>query len=161
MLDGDGEVQTPPAGRAAKRDEILNTQDYLVTILAGVPKARKIIRKYLTIEDFTGSVYQKVVQLCYDNPEHDPVDAAKLVSRFESAEEQRLAADMMSDEMAMKTEDISKAVEDAVMKMVKRRTENQLAKAKEENNLKEAARIMRESRKETESLRMRLRAEVY
>ncbi len=161
VLDGDGEVQTPPAGRAAKRDEILNTQDYLVTILAGVPKARKIIRKYLTIEDFTGSVYQKVVQLCYDNPENDPVDAAKLVSRFESAEEQRLAADMMSDEMAMKTEDISKAVEDAVMKMVKRRTENQLAKAKEENNLKEAARIMRESRKETESLRMRLRAEVY
>ena len=161
VLDGDGEVQETPAGRAAKRDDILNTQDYLVTILGNLPRARKVIRKYLTVDDFTGNVYQEVVRRCYECDENSPVDVAMIVSRFETTEEQRLAADMLSDEMALRTGDVSKAVEDAVMKMHKRRTENRIARAKEENDVKEASRLIRESRRETEQLRMRLRTEVY
>jgi DNA primase, catalytic core len=161
VLDGDGEVYETPNGRNTKRDDILNTQDYLVTILGNLPRARRVIRKYLTVDDFTGSVYQEVVRRCYALPDNEPVDVATLVSRFETAAEQRLAADMLSDEMAIRTGDVSKAVEDAVMKIHKRRTEDRIAKAKEENDVKEASRLIRESRKETETLRMRLRAEVY
>ena len=161
VLDGNGEVQETSAGRAPKRDDILNTQDYLVTMIGSRPRARKVIRKYLTAEDFTGSVYREVVRRCYEYAENDPVDIAAIVSRFETAEEQRLAADMLSDEMALKTGDVSKAVEDAVMKIHKRRTEDRIAKAREDNDVKEASRLVRESRKETESLRMRLRMETY
>ena len=161
VLDGNGEVQETSAGHAPKRDDILNTQDYLVTMIGSRPRARKVIRKYLTAEDFTGSVYREVVRRCYEYAENDSVDIAAIVSRFETAEEQRLAADMLSDEMALKTGDVSKAVEDAVMKIHKRRTEDRIAKAREDNDVKEASRLVRESRKETESLRMRLRMETY
>ena len=161
VLDGDGEIQGITAGRTVKRDEILNTQDYLVTIIGNLPRARKVIRKYLTVEDFTGSVYQDVVRRCYELPENEPVDVATIISRFETAEEQRLVAEMLSVEMALKAGDMSKAVEDAVMKMYKRRIERQIDKAKEDNDLKEASRLTRESRKETETLRLRLRSEVF
>ena len=70
-------------------------------------------------------------------------------------------AEMLTIEMALKAGDVSKAVEDAVMKMYKRRLDRQMDKAKEENNLAEASRILRESRRETEALRRRLRAEVF
>lgn len=161
VIDGDGEVRESTAGRNVKRDEILNTQDYLVTIIGNLPRARKVIRRYLTVEDFTGSVYQNVVRRCFELPEEAPADDATIISRFETAEEQQLVAGMLSMEMALKAGDVSKAVEDAVMKMYKRRLERQIEKAKEENDLKEASRLMRESRKETEALRRKLRAEVY
>ncbi|MBR6018966.1 MAG: DNA primase [Lachnospiraceae bacterium] len=161
VLDGDGEAQVAPNGKAGKRDEILNTQDYLVTILGSRPRARRVVRKYLSVDDFTGNVYRDVVKRCYELPEGETADVATIVSRFETAEEQRLAADMLSDEMALRTGDVSKAVEDAVMKIHKRRTEEKIAKAKEENNLNEASRLIRESRKETEALRRQLRTEVY
>ena len=161
VIDGDGEVRESTAGRNVKRDEILNTQDYLVTIIGNLPRARKVIRKYLTVDDFTGSVYQNVVRRCFELPENAPADDATMISRFETAEEQQLVATMLSAEMALKAGDVSKAVEDAVMKMFKRRIERQIEKAMAENDLKEASRLTRESRKETETLRRKLRAEVY
>ena len=159
VVNGDGEAVT--AVRAKKRDEILNTQDYLVTLMASNPKARRVTRKYLTPEDFTGTVYQDVVARCYAMDEDAVADVATLVSRYETPEKQRLVADMLADEMALSTGDIAKSVEDSVMKVWQRRREDLISKAKEEHDDLTAIRMWKENKKLAEDMRRRLRAETY
>lgn len=164
VINGDGEVVRREGLKKPKADPILTTQNYLLTMIASYPKIRAVARKYLKPDDFSGSVYRRVVAECYDLPADQAQDIAALSSRFTTVEEQNLVVTMLTDDMAERAEDRKKAVCEAIVRMTEHRIDEEILQAKSggrSESGKSRMELVRERDRLRKELPARLAAEAF
>lgn len=88
-------VERPKSGiqkKTTPEDNVKKTQRLLLTWLAEEPQIYPKIAAFLSAEDFTEELYQKVADRLFENLSRGEVNAAAIISMFPEEEEQREAA---------------------------------------------------------------------
>ncbi len=129
-LNGDGVVTQEFGRKRAAEDNVLRSQNVLLSLIATNPRARAVVRKYITPEMLDGNVYREAARRCFEADPGETIDVAQMVSRFETAQEQRLVAEMLANDEADRTEDVKKAVCDTIQKVLMYYTDAQIEKAR-------------------------------
>ena len=70
------------------------SQRLLITWISDDPSLYRIVRKYISPEDFTEELYRKVAERLFDELDRDQFQPAGIISMFEDEEEQREAAEL-------------------------------------------------------------------
>ena len=83
---------TQPQGKAGKDDGIAKIQGLLITWLTEDPSLFGRLRGFLTPEDFSEGIYRDVASLVYEGMKKPGSGTARIISCFQSAEEQSKAA---------------------------------------------------------------------
>ena len=86
-----------PRSGVQKKDPAENgrrSQRLLVTWISDDPSLYRIVRKYISPEDFTEELYRKVAERLFDELDRDQFQPAGIISMFEDEEEQREAAEL-------------------------------------------------------------------
>ena len=159
-INADG-VATQDFGRKRMEEEnVMRSQNFLMTILASHPKARAVVRKYLAPEELAGSVYRDMARRCFEAPPDHVIDVAEAVSRYETVEEQELVTKMLASDEAERTEDIRRAVSDTLLKVLTRYADEEIARAKAAGDDEAVFRLTRK-KAELRNLPMNLRREEF
>ena len=159
-INADG-VATQDFGRKRIEEEnVMRSQNFLMTILASHPKARAVVRKYLAPEELAGSVYRDMARRCFEAPPEHVIDVAEAVSRYETVEEQELVTKMLASDEAERTEDIRRAVSDTLLKVLTRYADEEIARAKTAGDDEAVFRLTRK-KAELRNLPMNLRREEF
>lgn len=90
-------VERPRSGVKPKNspeENVKKKQALLLTWLADEPSVYEKIRKYITAQDFTDELCQKVAEKLFQELEQGVCSPAGIVSTFEDGEEQRAAAEL-------------------------------------------------------------------
>ena len=91
-----GPLERPRSG-VQKKDPAENgrrSQRLLITWISDDPSLYRIVRKYISPEDFTEELYRKVAERLFDELDRDQFQPAGIISMFEDEEEQREAAEL-------------------------------------------------------------------
>ena len=86
-----------PRSGVQKKDPAENgrrSQRLLITWISDDPSLYRIVRKYISPEDFTEELYRKVAERLFDELDRDQFQPAGIISMFEDEEEQREAAEL-------------------------------------------------------------------
>ncbi len=122
------------------------------------PESFRILDGILGAEDFEEGVYRSVAAICFAQyRESGRVEPAKLISRFETREEQSLAADICSTSLRddMKPEEQKRAFADTVIRIRTHSIEEANAKAVQENDAAKLLQLMK-AKRELQNLHKRL-----
>ncbi len=90
-------IERPKSGVQKKNDpqeRALKSQRLLLTWVVDEPEVYEKIRKYISAEDFTEELYQKVASRLFSDLEAHTFQPASIISMFEEEEEQKLAAEL-------------------------------------------------------------------
>lgn len=142
------ETQSP--GRVNKDDGIIKSQRLLITWLTEDPSLYDKLKTLLKPEDFTDGIYKDVAKLVYE--EYDKageVIPAKIISCFDSTEEQSEAAALFNAELLgdMKEAERQKALFDTVYRLKEESLNIQSLKAIEDNNTELLQKIIKQKAK--------------
>ena len=91
------ESRRRPRSGVQKKDPAENgrrSQRLLITWISDDPSLYRIVRKYISPEDFTEELYRKVAERLFDELDRDQFQPAGIISMFEDEEEQREAAEL-------------------------------------------------------------------
>ena len=86
-----------PRSGVQKKDPAENgrrSQRLVITWISDDPSLYRIVRKYISPEDFTEELYRKVAERLFDELDRDQFQPAGIISMFEDEEEQREAAEL-------------------------------------------------------------------
>ncbi len=115
-----GDTIPETGDRTKNRDDgVMKSQRLLLTWAIENPAIMDKLRKYVTPEQFSGTIYQTVASMCM-NPENGKTpDIASVISRFDTTETQSAATEILSTEILkmLAEEDKKKAFIDCVMKV--------------------------------------------
>ena len=117
-------VERPKSGIAKKnspRDAIKRSQRLLITWLVEEPFLYHRIEKYISTQDFTEELYQKVTQKLFGDLEKDICEPAAIISLFQDEEEQREVASLFNTKLVEMENEQSreKAFHDVLMAVKK------------------------------------------
>lgn len=90
-------IERPKSGISRKQtpeEGVKKSQRLLLTWLVDEPGVYAKIKKYITPEDFTEELYQKVAKKLFDGLEQEEFQPASIISMFEDEEEQSQAAEL-------------------------------------------------------------------
>ena len=110
------------AKRKEKDDGFLQSQRILLTWLCDDVKLFSLLKDIITPDDFVEQPYRQVAEMLYEQFQQDgQVHPAKIISFFESKEEQSLVASLFNTDIQMVEEpkDREKALNDIVLKIKK------------------------------------------
>lgn len=96
-------LERPKSGVQKKNtaeEGIKNSQKLLLTWLVEQPQLFAQIKKYISPEDFTEGLYQKVAKRLFAELETGRIDPAGIISMFEEEEDQREAASLFHTKLA-------------------------------------------------------------
>lgn len=130
----------------------------LLTWCVEQPEYFRLLEGVLTPEDFEEGLYRSVAAMCFAQyREEGRVEPARLISRFDTKEEQTLAADICSTRLRedMKPEERRKAFADTVIRIRTRSLEAANVRAVQENDAEKLLALMKE-KKELRNLHRRL-----
>lgn len=136
--------------RTKPEEGMRRSQRLLLTRLIEEPAAFERIRGIIGPEDFTESFYRDVAAMAFEEyEEKGSVNPAKLINRFENAEQQQQAAELFSARLAapMDAEGRKKEFSDTVMRVKQNSLDVQYEQAVEQNDFAALQQIM-EKRKE-------------
>ncbi len=146
---------TQPQGKAGKDDGIAKIQGLLITWLTEDPSLFGRLRGFLTPEDFSEGIYRDVASLVYEGYEKTgEVEPARIISCFQSAEEQSKAAALFNAGLLgeMKENERQKALFDTVYRLKEASLINRQKKAIEDNDTKLLQDIIRQKAKLKEAV---------
>ncbi len=144
--------------RSKPENGLRTAQKLLLTWCVEQPEYFSLLDGILAPEDFEEGIFQSVAEKCFlQYQEAGRVDPAQLISRFETKEEQTLAADICSARLydELKPEERRKAFADTVIRIKSRSLELAGAKAVQENDANRLLTLMKE-KKELSALHKRL-----
>ena len=138
---------TRAQGRVNKDEGIVKIQKLLITWLTDDPLLYKKLKALLKPEDFTDGIYRDVIRLIFS--EYDKTGeavAAKIISCFQSIDEQSEAASLFNAELLgeIKEADRQKALFDTVYRLKEESYNRQSLLAIEENDTELLQKIIRE-----------------
>jgi DNA primase len=138
---------TRAQGRVNKDEGIVKIQKLLITWLTDDPLLYKKLKALLKPEDFTDGIYRDVIRLIFS--EYDKTGeavAAKIISCFQSIDEQSEAASLFNAELLgeIKEADRRKALFDTVYRLKEESYNRQSLLAIEENDTELLQKIIRE-----------------
>ncbi len=139
-------------GRRKTESGTIVAQKLLLSWCVEEPAYMERLMAVLAPEDFDEGAYRTVAAMCMEEyRQNGRIDTAKLISRFESKEEQTLVADMCSTVLheSAGVEERRRAFADTVVKVKQRSLEEARRKALEANDAKELSRIMLEKKQLT------------
>lgn len=90
-------VERPKSGLAPRQtpeENVKKSQRLLLTWIVDEPSVYSKIKKYISSEDFTDELYQKVAEKLFAGMEQGEFQAAGIVSMFEEEEEQQRVAEI-------------------------------------------------------------------
>lgn len=96
-------LERPKSGVQKKNtaeEGVKNSQKLLLTWLVEQPQLFAQIKKYISPEDFTEGLYQKVAKRLFAELETGRIDPAGIISMFEEEEDQREAASLFHTKLA-------------------------------------------------------------
>ncbi|MCQ2082267.1 MAG: DNA primase [Lachnospiraceae bacterium] len=97
---GNVEPAYRPKSTATKKnnsvDNALKPQRMFLTWLIEEPYLYPKIKKYVTVEDFTEEIYQKVAKMVFDGLEEAKLNPAAIISQFSDEEDQRKVAEIFN-----------------------------------------------------------------
>lgn len=94
-------------------------QGMLLTWISEEPSIYKIVKKYLSADDFTDAICKKVAEVLFDQVEKNDVTPAKIITMFTEEDEQKVVARLLT-EFAEYVETISEremALKDLIVKI--------------------------------------------
>ncbi len=126
-------IERPKTGIRQKNNPQENakrSQRLLITWITDDPGIYEKIKKYISSEDFTEELYQKVAERLFDGLENGCYHPADIISMFEDEEEQREAADLFNTKLPQLNTDQEreKAFHDILMAVKKNSYEYYTAK---------------------------------
>ncbi len=124
-------------GKRSPEDGISKSQKLMLTWLIEDPSLYAKIKGFLGPEDFTEGIYKEVAALVYEQCSTDQgVNPAKIISCFQSKEEQTEVASLFSAEIRGEMDEAGrqKAICDTVMKLKENSLDKQSQKAIEMND---------------------------
>lgn len=95
-------IERPKSGVKSKSSPEENrkkSQRLLITWLTDEPSLYKKIEKYITVDDFTEELYQKVADKLFQELKEDKYNPAGIISMFTDEEEQREAAALFNTKL--------------------------------------------------------------
>jgi DNA primase len=134
-------------GKKTGDDGIIKIQKLLLTWLTEEPQLFYRLKEFLKPEDFAEGIYTDVAKLVFEEYEKaDEVIPAKIISCFQSIEEQTEAASLFNAELIgeIKEADRQKALYDTVYRLKEDSLDRQSLKAIEENNTELLQNIIRQ-----------------
>lgn len=149
-----GEKEKPRSGEQRRKTEsgAALAQKLLLSWSTEDPTYMERLLQVLTPEDFDEGPYRTVAAMCMEEYKREgSVAPAKMISRFESKEEQNLVADMCSTVLVetMSPEERKRAFADTVIKVKQKSLEEARLRALEANDAKELSRVMLEKKQLT------------
>ncbi len=90
----------PTAGnKTQERDAGRTSQKLLLTWIVDEPEVYKVVRRYISPEDFTVELYRMVAERLFEDMDKGVHSPASIVSMFDDEEQQREAASLLSTKM--------------------------------------------------------------
>ncbi len=90
----------PTAGnKTQERDAGRTSQKLLLTWIVDEPEIYKVVRRYISPEDFTVELYRMVAERLFEDMDKGVHSPASIVSMFDDEEQQREAASLLSTKM--------------------------------------------------------------
>ena len=160
-INGDGEVTQEFGRKRAEQENVMRSQNVLLSLIASRPRARAVVRKYLRPEQLSGKVYQDLARRCFEAPPEAVIEAAEMGSRYETVQEQRLVTEMLASVDADRAEDVKRAVSDTLVKVLFNYAEEQIERAKKEGSSADLLRFTREKAALTRDLPRKLQNEEF
>ena len=101
------------------KDGIKKTQRTLLTWLSEEPSIYKVIKPYITANDFTEPVYRQVAEWMFEDLEKGSANPAVYTGRFEEEEQQRVCAEIFNTSLDGEIDraESEKALHDIVLKI--------------------------------------------
>lgn len=126
-------VERPKSGIQPKNtveESSKKSQRLLITWITDEPSVYDKIKKYISAQDFTEDLYQKVAEKLFDGLEQGNYNPAGIISMFEDENEQREAASLFSTNLPQLTtiQEKEKAFHDIVLSVKKNSYEYYTAK---------------------------------
>ena len=102
-----------------KEDGNKRAQKILLTWLIDQPKLFQIIEEYVTPEDFTETIYQKVAELLYEQYHLGELNPARILNHFTEEEEHREVAALFNTRIRELTteEEKDRAIKETIIKV--------------------------------------------
>lgn len=116
------EKEPKPVAHKEKDDGIKKSQRMLLTWICDDTAIYHLIRKYITVEDFTEPAYKKVAEIMFSQLDNNSFNPAAILNCFEDEEDQREVAGILNTDVldtSAGTNEREKALNDAVM-LIKR-----------------------------------------
>ena len=112
-------IERPKSGVQSKNpqeDSGKKAQRLLITWITDEPAVYGKVNKYITAEDFTDELYQKVAKRLFEELEQGTYNPASIISMFTEEEEQRIAASLFNTNLPelTTTQEKEKAFHDIV-----------------------------------------------
>jgi len=124
-------IERPKSGMKEKdpREGIKRTQRVLLTWLSEEPEIYKVIKEYITVQDFTEPVYRAVAEWMFADLSEGKVNPGGYASRFEEEADQQICAQIFNTalEDVVEKNEREKALHDIVLK-IKTNSNEALAK---------------------------------
>ena len=101
-----------------KEDGVQKAQKLMLTWMAGHPEILRGLSRYITSRDFVTPFYRKVAEMVEEQYRQGEVNPARIISQFESGEEQSLAASLFHTRLTLES-DLEKrtALKDVICNM--------------------------------------------
>jgi len=110
-------------------DGAMLAQKMLLTIICEHPDVYKVVKPYISPEDFAEDIYRKVATILFEQLEQGKIDPSGIVSRFEEEQDQNLVAQIfctpLSDTGVVSS--VEKALKDLLIKVRTKSLEMRLA----------------------------------
>lgn len=106
--------------RTAEKKEsgVQKAQKLMLTWLVNDPKAYRVVKKYLSPEDFTENFYEKTAKLLFEQLEKGQVSPARILNQFTDSEEQTEAASLFHADIHLDgPEEKERAFADALIRI--------------------------------------------
>ena len=124
--------ETPARERRAtqkmpKEESAKQPQRLMLSFLAAYPDAYSASRSYISGKDFTDPFLRKVADILYGQIEAGEISEAALLNHFTELEEQRTAAAVFHDTVAVRDQqELDRAFTDTVLRLMKQSNEVQM-----------------------------------
>lgn len=107
--------------KVTKEDSQKKSQRYLLTWIVEEPSMYRRISQYISADDFTDPLYQKVAERLFTDIESDNINPSAIIGMFEDLDEQRIVAEIFNTKLeAIETDqERSKAFHDIVVAVKK------------------------------------------
>jgi len=142
MLTNEGLTDNIPSVQLLKKkDDNINAlescQKLLLSWMANDLKAKILLDKYISAEDFFGEPYERIAELLFNQMKSGKVNMAYIIGAFEDTEMQETVADTLSYiyNRNMSIEDMKKALNDSVIRIKKNSIGNKMINEKDVNQI--------------------------
>lgn len=105
--------------KTSMEDGIKKSQGMLINWISEKPQIYKLIKEYISENDFTDELYKKVAQVLFEQIEEDEVNPGKIITMFTEEEEQKEVARLFHESVEhLETDaDRAKALKDLIIKV--------------------------------------------